>query len=79
MTYYQVGRCRLGVILKEIGMSQQFLAIKVELSIQQISNYVNNHQKMSLENAINIARVVNRPVDDLYELIPLKSRHQRQE
>ncbi|MBG9786904.1 helix-turn-helix transcriptional regulator [Brevibacillus laterosporus] len=74
MAYYKVGRCRLGTILEENKMEQQQLADKVGMTKQQINNYCKNRTRMSLENAINIAKAVKRPVEELYEIKRYKDR-----
>lgn len=63
-----VGRCLLREILEDRKMSIQELANKLDVSRQQVSKYVNNSRKMSLETAIKIAYVLNVDVLDLYEV-----------
>lgn len=49
-------------------MSQAELAIKVNKSKQTISKYVNDAQVMSLESAVNIAKILKCEIEDLYEV-----------
>lgn len=64
---YKVGRCRLRVLLTEKRLSQDDLAILVDMKKEQISNYVRNKQSMSLDTAKTIAAALNVHIDDLYE------------
>lgn len=48
-------------------MTQQELADSMDITSQQISKYVNNRQKMSIEVAVNIAAILKCRVEDLYE------------
>jgi Helix-turn-helix. len=68
---YKVGRCLLQQRLREIGMSQQELANKVNMPKQQISDYANDRVVMSLKSAKNIASAINCAIEDLYEWIPI--------
>lgn len=66
---YRVGRCLLRDRLKDVGMSQQELAIRMEIKVQQVNKYVLNKQKMSIQVAKNIAFILNCNIEDLYEWI----------
>lgn len=66
---YVVGRCLLREKLKDADMTQAELAIKLNVTEQQINKYVNNRQGMSLRVAKNIASVLNCTIEDLYEWI----------
>lgn len=63
----KVGRCLLRYRLQERHMTQQELADSMDITSQQISKYVNNRQKMSIEVAVNIAAILKCRVEDLYE------------
>lgn len=65
----KVGRCLLRDILDRKGMTIQDLANRLGVSRQQVSKYVNNKKKMSLETAVSIAWVLNVNVLELYEWI----------
>lgn len=66
---YKVGRCLLRDLLKDVGMSQLELAIRLNVTVQQINKYVTNRQKMSLQVAKNVAAILQCEIDDLYEWI----------
>lgn len=50
-------------------MTIQDLANRLGVSRQQVSKYVNNNKKMSLETAVSIAWVLNVNILELYEWI----------
>nr|WP_026681370.1 helix-turn-helix transcriptional regulator [Priestia megaterium] len=66
---YKVGRCLLQSRLDNAAMTQQQLADKLGVTKQQISKYVLDRQKMSLQVAKNVASVLNCHIEDLYEWI----------
>jgi transcriptional regulator with XRE-family HTH domain len=53
-------------------MSQKELAEKLNKSKQIISRYVNNQTVMSYETALNIAKILDCEMEDLYEIIKLR-------
>lgn len=77
MASYNLGRCLLGSLLKVRKMSQTECAKRVNLPKQQINHYVHNRATMSLENAISIALAIECRVEELYELIPIKSNEKK--
>jgi transcriptional regulator with XRE-family HTH domain len=72
MALVDVGRCLLDKRLREHGMSRIDLAIKLDMSESQISDYVHNRRKMSLKTLINVALAIGCSPFDLYEWIPIK-------
>ncbi|MEN1985862.1 helix-turn-helix domain-containing protein [Paenibacillus hubeiensis] len=62
------GRCRLKILLKERDMKQIDLARKTGFSRHLISNWANNHDKMSADVMINIAYALGCQMEELYEL-----------
>jgi len=56
---------RLGEILKERGVKNQFLANKLHLTKTSISSYVTNTHQPSLETLYQIATLLNIPVTEL--------------
>lgn len=50
-------------------MTQSELADRLGVTVQQINKYVQNKQKMSLETAKTISKIVGCSIDDLYEWI----------
>ncbi|WP_200411401.1 helix-turn-helix transcriptional regulator [Virgibacillus salexigens] len=70
---YKVGRCLLQFRLDQSFMTQQELADKLGVTKQQISKYVLDRQKMSLQVAKNIASILNCRIEDLYEWIEVGS------
>lgn len=69
---YRVGRCLLADLLNRAGMSQQDLALKVDIPKQQINKYVRGPRQMSYKTARAIANALNCSMEDLYEWIPVK-------
>lgn len=66
---YRVGRCLLRERLNDAKMTQQELALKLDITVQQVNKYVLNKQGMSIKVAKNIAEILNCHIDDLYEWI----------
>jgi DNA-binding XRE family transcriptional regulator len=66
---YRVGKCLLRYHLAKKKMSQQELADRVDKTKQTISRYVNNQSVMSYETALNVARVLECDMEDLYEIL----------
>jgi transcriptional regulator with XRE-family HTH domain len=50
-------------------MSQKELAEKLNKSKQIISRYVNNQTVMSYETALNIAKILDCEMEDLYVIV----------
>lgn len=50
-------------------MTQNELADRLNITVQQINKYVMNKQKMSLPVAKNVSVVLNCKIEDLYEWI----------
>lgn len=63
---YKVRRCLLRECLKKAGMNQSELAIKLNVTKQQINKYVNGSTIMTLPVAKNISAILNCSIDDLY-------------
>lgn len=47
-------------------MTQQELADRLDVTVQQINKYVLNRQKMSIETAYNVSKILNCHIEDLY-------------
>lgn len=47
-------------------MTQQELANRLDITVQQINKYVLNRQKMSLETAYSISKILDCHIEDLY-------------
>lgn len=71
---YRVGRCLLADLLKKAGMTQQELALKLNVPKQQINKYVHNRQQMAYKTAREIAQILNCSMEDLYEWKPVNRR-----
>lgn len=71
---HSVGRCLLADLLRKAGMTQQELALKLNIPKQQVNKYVNNKQQMSYKKAREISYLLNCSMEDLYEWIPDKKR-----
>lgn len=63
----RVGKCLLADILTKADMTQQDLAIKLNIPKQQINKYVKNKQYMSYNTAREIADILDCLMEDLYE------------
>ncbi len=50
-------------------MTQTELALRLDITPQQISKYVRNRQRMSIEVAANVAKVLGCDIEHLYEWI----------
>ena len=57
---------RLKKILDERGIKQTWLAEKVDVSRQTISNLINDRFNPSLELAFKICKVLNLTLDDVF-------------
>jgi transcriptional regulator with XRE-family HTH domain len=65
---YEVGRCRLKTLLRERNIQQKDLADKLNMSKQQINDYISGHTStMSLKTAKNIASALGCHIEELYE------------
>jgi transcriptional regulator with XRE-family HTH domain len=56
---------RLGEVLKERGIKNQFIADKLKVTKGSVSNYVNNVHQPSLEVLYQIATILNISVTEL--------------
>lgn len=63
---YKVGTCLLPDLLKRRAMTQSELANKLNVSRQRINALANNREKMSLETAYTISRILQCEMADLY-------------
>lgn len=68
----KVGRCLLSKRLRENDMSQKDFADAMDMLESQVSDYVRNRKRMSLQTAASAAQVIGCHIDDLYEWIPIK-------
>lgn len=66
----EVGRCLIKDRLRIVKLTQQELADKLGMSKTQISDYANDHRKMSLKTARKVAQALDCHIDDLYEWVP---------
>lgn len=65
---YEVGKCRLKTLLRERNIQQKDFADKVNMSKQQINDYISGHTStMSLKTAKNIASALGCHIEELYE------------
>lgn len=67
MAFLRVGKCLLKQRLRESGLMQYELADRINQSPQMVNHYANNRKPMSLEIAVNIAKVLGCSVQELYE------------
>lgn len=71
-----IGECLLRQRLREVRMSQEALAKRLNISQQMVSRFVNNKDIMSLEMAFNVADVLGCSVNDLYRLVYVRNRNE---
>lgn len=62
--YREIGQ-NLKDLLDEYGMTQRELAIRIGVSKQTISAYINGERKPSIENLANIAYVLECDINEL--------------
>lgn len=63
------GDCRLRILLKKANMTQAELSRRTGYSPQQISNWVNDREKMSFDAAATLAYVLECHMEELYVLV----------
>jgi transcriptional regulator with XRE-family HTH domain len=64
---YAVGRCLIPDWLKRFDMTQKQLAEIVGCTQAQVSKWSRNEERLSIQNAKNVATVFGCHIDDLYE------------
>ncbi|EPD82639.1 MULTISPECIES: helix-turn-helix transcriptional regulator [Paenibacillus] len=64
---YTRGNCRLRLLLQRAGMKQAELARRTGYSRHQISNWVNDREKMSFDAAATVAFTLDCHMEELYE------------
>lgn len=64
---YKVGKCLLLDLLKRRGITQSDLAVHLGVSRQRINAIAHNREKMSLEIAYTIAKLLQCDIEDLYK------------
>ena len=75
---YDVGRCLLSDKLQQARMTQQELASRLDVTKQQVNNYVFGRRVMTLSIAKNVAAILGCEIDDLYEWDYVVNRKKRQ-
>ncbi|MEC0241951.1 helix-turn-helix transcriptional regulator [Paenibacillus dokdonensis] len=63
------GRCRLRYLLNRVNMTQAELGRRTGYSPQQVSNWVNDREKIPWDAALNIVYVLSCHMEDLYEIV----------
>ncbi|MGW9128118.1 helix-turn-helix domain-containing protein [Paenibacillus chitinolyticus] len=64
---YKAGRCRLGQILKARRMKIVDFATQLNMSPNQINDYIHNRKTMSLSVAMTLASALGIRIEELYE------------
>jgi transcriptional regulator with XRE-family HTH domain len=64
---YAVGRCLIPDWLEKFDMTQKELAEVSGSTEAQVSKWSRNIEKMSIQNAKNVAAIFGCHIDDLYE------------
>ena len=62
-----IGRCLLQEVLDRKRISRTYLMDRTGMSKQQVSNYINNQQFMSLTTALKVSHVCKCKIEELYE------------
>lgn len=62
-----IGKCLLHELLVQSRMTPTDLSVATDISIYQISAYINNKRKMTLTTARIISIALNCHIEDLYE------------
>ncbi|WP_110928425.1 helix-turn-helix transcriptional regulator [Bacillus massiliglaciei] len=60
-------KCLIGNLIKERGLKHKFIADKIGVSTQQISNWINMRNYPTIDKAFKLAQILGVKVDDLYE------------
>ncbi|MGX2959507.1 helix-turn-helix transcriptional regulator [Peribacillus sp. JNUCC 23] len=60
-------RCLIGNLIHEKGFKAKYIAAQLEVTPQQMSNWVNNRNYPPLEKAFKLAKLLGVKVDDLYD------------
>lgn len=60
-------KCKIGKIIDEKGYRRKFIAEKMGVSPQQLSNWINERNYPTIDKAFKLAGLLNCKVDDLYE------------
>ncbi|WP_429352146.1 helix-turn-helix domain-containing protein [Paenibacillus sp. 4624] len=63
------GRCRIDILLKERGLKRRDLVNATGYSRHLISNWANNHDKMSADAMLTVAHAIGCQAEELYDLI----------
>lgn len=66
----RLGKCLLRFVLQKYGLRQRDLAERLNMPRQQVSDYVNEEKKMTLETAASIANAIGCRIEELYEFPP---------
>lgn len=60
-------KCKIGKIIDNKGLRRKFIADKLGVTSQQLSNWVNNRSFPTVDKLFKIADLLDCKVDDLYE------------
>lgn len=64
-----IKNCRLHILLDKNCLTLTELSLKLDMSLQQLSQYANNKRIMSISTARKVAQFFEITIDDLYEWI----------
>lgn len=62
-------RNRIGYWIKERGIKLKYIADKLEVSYQTVSNWSNNRSQPDLKQSVYLAELLGVNLDDLYERV----------
>lgn len=73
LVIFRTGKCRLRQILKEKKITQRELADRINMPVNQISDYVNDRRKPTYETAFNLAKGLKVPMEELFSWVEVSN------
>lgn len=61
-------KCKIGPIIESKGFKKKYIAEKVGVSPNQLSNWITNKNYPPMDKAFRLAEILECKVDDLYEI-----------
>lgn len=62
-------KCKIGDLIDEKGLRRKFIANKMGITPQQLSNWIHERNYPTIDKAFKIADLLGCKVDDLYERV----------
>ncbi|MGE6379974.1 helix-turn-helix transcriptional regulator [Peribacillus muralis] len=60
-------KSRIGECIDKTGFKKKYIAVKLEVSPTQLSNWISGRSFPTIEKAFRLAKLLGVKVDDLYE------------